>query len=432
MKFHKINWDRFGNWWLPSYLKKPRMLAWVRVMLSPVKALYERLLAFRDFAREQILITNQTLVLQAEVRKLLDEPSVVIINQGNRREKVYTWFLKELLGISPVQYLYTFFLKENSQKKHYRYFLREQVSEFDFVVYLPDTYPLSEEKKRTLIAFINKYKLPDKRFMILQVPIAELPQPIGVGVNLPPELDELLSRNLLAQFNLLDTSTIVFASSGTVETVQDISSAALSPKFPIQQLISEQQPAWVNKAGLVTSTVATNLGFSNNALLDDGDTLSIALLIQINNSSKAALIIGIDNQGEIIIQSPHQEGQVVGKDLEAGIVISLTDAFISPPAPEEDNIWHSVIIVFTNNFTNTYAIVDGQTQPATPGTMLDLIPLFFEFFVDEDHRQQEVVEAAPATDLSIAQMLILDKEPTPEEVAQIDDYFNEVKAFYEL
>ena len=426
MKFHKINWDRFGNWWLPSYLKKPRMLAWVQVMLSPVKALYARLLAFRDFAREQILITNQTLVLQAEVRKLLGEPQVVIINQGNSREKIYTWFLTELIGISPVQYLYTYFLRENSQKKHYRYFLREQVSEFDFIVYLPDTYTLSEEKKRTLIAFINKYKLPDKRFMILQVPIAELPQPIGVGVTLPPELDELLSRQVLSHLNLLDTSTIVFASSGTVETVQDISPAALSPKFPLTQPDVTKQPAWVDKAGLVTSTTSTNLGFSNHSLLDNEDTLSIALLLQIGNS-EAALIIGIDNQGEIIIQDPRR-GQVVGKDLEVGIVISF-DASIPPATTANDeNIWHSVIVIFKDNFTNAYAIVDGQAQSTTPGIMLDLIPVLFEFFVDEDQQQ----EAVPITDLSLAQMLILDKEPTPEEVIQIDDYFREVKEFYEL
>lgn len=424
MKFHKINWDRFSSWWLPSYLKKPRMLTWVRVMLSPVRALYARLLAFRDFAKEQILITNQTLVLQAEVRKLLGETSVVIINQGNRREKVYTWFLTELLGINPVQYLYTYFLRENSQKKHYRYFLREQVSEFDFIVYLPDTYLLSEEKKRTLIAFINKYKLPDKRFMILQVPPDQIPTPIGVGVTLPPELGELLSRQVLSHLNLLDTSTIVFASSGTVEVVQDISSAALSPKFPLTQYNATKQPAWVDKAGLVTSTTATSigLGFSNHSLLDDGDALSIALLIQMGSSSEAALLIGIDSQGEIIIQDPRR-GQVVGKDLEAGIVISLAD-----DAPKEGNIWHSVIIIFKDNFTKIACFVDGQAQSTTPGIMLDLIPLFFEFFVDDDQQQ----EAAPATDLSIAQMLILDKEPTPEEVIQIDDYFREVKEFYEL
>ena len=403
-------------------------------MVSPVKALYELLLAFRDFAREQILITNQTLVLQAEVRKLLEEPTVTIINQGNRREKVYTWFLTELLGIPPSQYLYAYFLRENSQKKHYRYFLREQVSEFDFIVYLPDTYILSEEMKQTLIAFLNKYKLPDKRFIILQVPLDQIPNPIGVGVSLPPELNELLAKHVLSHLDFLDTSTVIFASGGTVEMVQDISPAALSPKFPLQQSNVIKQPAWVEKAGLVTSSLATHLGFAetgSGSLLNQ-DTLSIAILMQIN-SSDAALLIGIDNQGEIIINYPEQvPQQITGKDLETGIVISLTD---TPPASasasKEETVWHSVVVIFKDNFTNTYAMVDGQAQSTSPGTTPFLIPLLFEFFAKEENGSSHK-EAAPASELSIAQMLILDKEPTPEEVVQIDDYFKEVREFYEL
>ena len=426
MKFHKINWDRFGNWWLPSYLKKPRMLAWVRVMFSPVKVLYEQLLTFRDFAKEQILITNQTLVLQAEIRKLLGEPRVVIINQGNRREKVYTWFLTELLGINPVQYLYTYFLKENSQKKHYRYFLREQVSEFDFIVYLPDNYPLSEEMTQTLIAFIGKYKLPDKRFMILRVPPEQMPTPIGVGITLPPELDELLSRQVLSHLNLLDTSTIVFASNGSVEMVQDISPVALSPKFPLTQPGTIKQPAWVNKAGLVTSTVATSigLGFSNNSLLDHGDTLSIALLIQMDSSSEAALIIGIDSQGEIMIGG--DQGQVIGKDLEAGIIISLADDAPSATSTSE-SVWHSVIIIFKDSFTESYAYVNGQSQSTTPETIPDLIPHLFHFFEETSMPSKE---PAPDSELSIAQMLVFAIEPTLAEVEKIDGYFQEVRQFY--
>ena len=419
--FYKINWEKFGNWWLPSYLKKPRMLAWMQVMLAPVKTLYERLLTFRDFAREQILITNQTLVLQAEVRKLLGEPSVVIINQGNRREKIYTWFLKELLSINPHRYLYTYFLRENSQKKLYRYFLREQVSEFDFIVYLPDTYTLSEETTRTLIAFINKYKLPDKRFIILQVPPDQIPLPIGVGVSLPPELpDELLARHILSHLNFLDTSTIIFATGGTVETVQDISPAALSPKLPVTQPTPTFQPHWVEDAGLVASLrTPTNLNFPKNApLLDirNVPVLTIALLIKIE--AAATILIGVGDQGEIIVDNVHQGKVSQGVSLEMGMMISAGKS-----SSEEDQNWHSVIVIFKSNFTESYAYVDGQPQSTTPATIPSLIPHLFAFF-------EETSEVAPTSELSVAQTLVLDKEPTTTEIAQIDGYFKDVRQFY--
>ncbi|HAS45883.1 MAG TPA: hypothetical protein DCS93_35705 [Microscillaceae bacterium] len=426
MKFHKINWDSFGNWWLPSYLKKPRMLAWLRVMLSPVKALYAQLLSFRDFAKEQILITNQTLVLQAEVQKLLSEPSVVIINQGNRREKVYTWFLTELLGISPVQYLYTFFIKENSQKKHYRYFLREQVSEFDFIVYLPDTYPLSEEMTQTLIAFIGKHKLPDKRFMILQVPLDQMPTPIGMGVSLPPELDELLTKNVLSYLNFLDTSTIVFTSDGTIEMVQDLSPAVLSPKLPVKQLMSLRQPHWIERVGLVASLITpTHLYFPENALRLDiakVPVLSIALLIKME--AAATILIGVSDQGEIIVDNAHQGKVSQAVDLEMGMMISAGKSSL-----EAGQDWQSVIIIFKTNFTESYAYVDGQAQNTTPETIPDLIPHLFHFF---EETSMPPKEPAPDSELSIAQMLVLDIEPTLAEVEKIDGYFEGVSQFYGL
>lgn len=437
MSFYKIDWEKFGSWWLPSYLKKPKMLAWVRVMLSPVKALYARLLAFRDFAREQILITNQTLVLQAEVRKLLGEPQVVIINQGNSREKVYTWFLTELLGINPVQYLYTYFLRENSQKKHYRYFLSEQVSEFDFTVYLPDTYLLTEEMKRTLIAFINKYKLPDKRFIILQVPSDQIPIPLGTGVSLPPELNEVLARDVLSYLNFLDTSTIVFASGGTVETVQDISFVALSSKFPVTQENSLQQPSWVDKAGLVASSSApTMLHFPKDEPLLDitqgENTVSIALLIQMNgevqgNRHGAGILVGFGNSGEIIVEQVEPGNyQQATVDLELGVIITLD--FSNSSIAQN---WQSVVIVFKNNPADTYYYVNGQVQNTTLATIQEIIPYLFPYF-DPTQGEGSSKEAATASELSIAQMLVLNKEPGAGEVAQVEQFFEEVIQFYEL
>ena len=53
-----IDWDKFTRWLLPSYLKKERHLAWLKVMLSGLIALHQDLLAFRTSARARAAVTS--------------------------------------------------------------------------------------------------------------------------------------------------------------------------------------------------------------------------------------------------------------------------------------------------------------------------------------------------------------------------------------
>ncbi|EAY26088.1 hypothetical protein [Microscilla marina] len=161
-----IDWNKFVRWLVPSYLKKEqaRHLAWLQVMLTPIKTLYEHFVAFRVATQLEIAISNQTMVLEEELNRRLGlSQEVVIINQTYQRNRRYIYYLSEA---SSLQY-YRYSLREIVEKNiipKFSYALGEFQGEYDFVVQIP---ALSEDQQLQIRAFIDKYKLPDKVYAII-------------------------------------------------------------------------------------------------------------------------------------------------------------------------------------------------------------------------------------------------------------------------
>ncbi|EAY30945.1 hypothetical protein [Microscilla marina] len=161
-----IDWNKFVRWLVPSYLKKEqaRHLAWLQVMLTPIKTLYEQFVAFRVATQLEIAISNQTMVLEEELNRRLGlSQEVVIINQTYQRNRRYIYYLSEA---SSLQY-YRYSLNEITQRNllpKFSYTLGEFQGEFDFVVQAP---ALTADQQLHVSAFIDKYKLPDKTYTII-------------------------------------------------------------------------------------------------------------------------------------------------------------------------------------------------------------------------------------------------------------------------
>ncbi|WP_299459326.1 hypothetical protein [uncultured Microscilla sp.] len=161
-----IDWNKFVRWLIPSYLKKEqaRHLAWLQVMLAPIKTLYERFVAFRVATQLEIAISNQTMVLEEELNRRLGlSREIVIINQTYQKNRRYIYYLSEA---SSLQY-YRYSLSEITEKNllpKFSYTLGEFQGEFDFVVQTP---ALAADQQLQIRAFINKYKLPDKTYTII-------------------------------------------------------------------------------------------------------------------------------------------------------------------------------------------------------------------------------------------------------------------------
>uniref|UniRef100_UPI0026300B53 hypothetical protein n=1 Tax=uncultured Microscilla sp. TaxID=432653 RepID=UPI0026300B53 len=110
-----IDWNKFVRWLVPSYLKKEqeRHLAWLQVMLAPIKTLYERFVAFRVTTQLEIAISNQTMVIEEELNRRLGlSREIVIINQTYQKNRRYLYYLSEA---SSLQY-YRYWLSEIAQK----------------------------------------------------------------------------------------------------------------------------------------------------------------------------------------------------------------------------------------------------------------------------------------------------------------------------
>ena len=155
-----IDWNKFTRWLVPSYLKKERHLAWLQVMLTPIKTLHTSFVAFRAISQRQAAISNQTAVLEDELNVLmgLERGQIVIRNQVYQKAGSYKYFLSENSSIKK----YRYFLSENAPPT-YAYTLAEQQSnEADFIIYVPAGLDISK-----VSAFIDKYKLPDKTYQIV-------------------------------------------------------------------------------------------------------------------------------------------------------------------------------------------------------------------------------------------------------------------------
>lgn len=133
------------NWLLPSAIRKTRMVNWLNALLVGVRKLNETFILYADKTRYDLRITGQVRSLEFHLNRVFDP----ISQQINITDSV--------AGAQ----LYIFLESEN-QPLYLPAFVSGASS--DFVVHLPNDLPPQEASIR---AFINKHKLPTKRYELV-------------------------------------------------------------------------------------------------------------------------------------------------------------------------------------------------------------------------------------------------------------------------
>jgi hypothetical protein len=144
---YDINWNNFVNWLLPAVLRKPRMTAWLLACLAPVIVLNAVFGLFRQAVDRDVAVTPQVRVLSYFLNEMFNpgDPGAFI-------------FISDATSIS-VTWLFT----ESENKPLYLpTFVSGTVG--DFIVNVPAGLRGQENAIR---AFVNKYKLPGKRYEIV-------------------------------------------------------------------------------------------------------------------------------------------------------------------------------------------------------------------------------------------------------------------------
>lgn len=144
---YSINFITLVNWLLPSSLRKPGQIAWLKALVSPVSWLHTRFENFVVATQFDLKITGQVRSLEYHLNRVfypVGGPSSIYITDGSAGTTVYMFLESEN---NPV-YLPVFISGASA----------------NFIVHVPNSL---EGQELAIRAFIDRYKLPSKIYELL-------------------------------------------------------------------------------------------------------------------------------------------------------------------------------------------------------------------------------------------------------------------------
>lgn len=166
MEKYNFNTLLFAVRYVPYFMRGPRLVAWLKVLLGPLRGLHGRLYLYAGERREAAAINSQTLVLEHWLNKQFNPypgPPIYISNTYFNLflSQVYAHFISE--GVEPPPYLK--FLSEG-YTNNYINFQQEYFNRgATFVVHVPERLRGLIEEPR-LRAVVDRYVLADKSYAI--------------------------------------------------------------------------------------------------------------------------------------------------------------------------------------------------------------------------------------------------------------------------
>ena len=152
MNWVVINFNQFIQILLPTFLRKPKLLAFLNSIVKPLDSLYKETL-------NKMQHTCQVIYLEKMLNEYFEVPNYNPIYHDSTKI-IYI----EDAPIPPTKYIY---LDQEIPPNNYLYlgthYLTGDIDHIDFIVYIPSNYVFEEDKLR---AIINYYKLAGKKYTI--------------------------------------------------------------------------------------------------------------------------------------------------------------------------------------------------------------------------------------------------------------------------
>lgn len=158
MKIFNTDINQLGVLLLPTFLRKPVILAFLRVLLSPVLFLFSLFSKNRDNNLYQLQITPQVCYLEKMLNDRYDpQERRIYITDGEMRDTDYLYLQSELQD----EYIFL-----ESEKKDEYYFLENEIgfSGATFIIHVPQAVSFNENEMRGLV---NSYKLTTRSYDIV-------------------------------------------------------------------------------------------------------------------------------------------------------------------------------------------------------------------------------------------------------------------------
>jgi len=153
-----IDFNKIIRWLMPHYLVKPKHVAWLTVLLSPIIWLYNQFLVYRSAKLLEATINSQVNRFTKALQQTFGNTGIFILHPSAFLTQSFIYL--EIEGATPQ---FDYLAIENHTPIDYDYVQLEYDSQIDFIVRVPAA--LTELQKQ-IGAFVNKYKYFGKRFRI--------------------------------------------------------------------------------------------------------------------------------------------------------------------------------------------------------------------------------------------------------------------------
>lgn len=142
---YQLNINTLINWLLPSPIRKEKLVHWLNVLLESVQALNNSFVLFTTATKNELMITGQVTSLQFHLNRLWSPVNNHIhITDAVSSDQVFIY------------------LESENQPLYLPKYVSGQTT--DFVVHLSNDLPPEEA---AIKAFLDKYKLPTKRYELI-------------------------------------------------------------------------------------------------------------------------------------------------------------------------------------------------------------------------------------------------------------------------
>lgn len=156
---YRVDFEHLVALLLPALLRRPRQLAWLRWLTTPVRRLYGRFLAYEAAVRRELSYNSQVLLFEAALNDRFDPGvrRIRIANAGDELARVYVNFVVEQQPNPKV------FFRSEGQPPLYLYQSREFSNQTDFIVTAP---AVLRARAGQLNAAIRRLKLANKHYLL--------------------------------------------------------------------------------------------------------------------------------------------------------------------------------------------------------------------------------------------------------------------------
>ena len=159
---YRVDFDYLAALLLPALLRGPRLLAWLRALLAPLRQLYATFLLYAEAARIELSYNSQTIVLESALNDQFD-PDLRRITIDNSDTELQPLYFNLRSEQQPEKYLR---LVAEGPPWTYAYLYAEFATQIDFTVRVPVALR-TPQRTDQLNARVRRFKLAMRHYQLL-------------------------------------------------------------------------------------------------------------------------------------------------------------------------------------------------------------------------------------------------------------------------